>query len=439
MGDPERDRLREDLQRGLQRRARDARCANERVACGVTGAARQQQPDRARGRRSRRSRSCAPSKTAGLKTFDAWAHHPYYAGAERHADDEAGDREGRAGDRGHARQPQRPDHELLTQLYGNKRIWITEYGYQTNPPDTLFGVSWAKQARLPDAGVRDRAQEPAHRHDALVPAQGRAEPRRLAVGPDHVTRRRRSRRSRPSSALPRLAGSLRRDGGRPRQLARSRTGASPPRSSSTWVVRAALAALAAGAGGRARRSARRCASSTSAAASSRTTRSSRASPREYVGVDVVENPAAELLGPVEALPVDDASFDVVLCTQVLEHCDDPAQAVRELRRVTAPGGRVLASTHGVQVYHPSPGRLLALDARGPAPPLRARTPTGRRCRVEPGGRHRVRRSRCCSARTSRSRCGGPFLARPPVWLLNRAGAALDARSARRSASRFRDR
>ncbi len=75
---------------------------------------------------------------------------------------------------------------------------------------------------------------------------------------------------------------------------------------------------------------------------------------EYVGVDVVENPAAELLGPVEALPVEDASFDVVLCTQVLEHSDDPAQAVRELRRVTRAGGRVLASTHGVQVYHPSP-------------------------------------------------------------------------------------
>jgi SAM-dependent methyltransferase len=39
---------------------------------------------------------------------------------------------------------------------------------------------------------------------------------------------------------------------------------------------------------------------------------------------------------------------------VHEHCDDPALAVRELRRVTAPGGRVLASTHGVQVYHPAP-------------------------------------------------------------------------------------
>lgn len=75
---------------------------------------------------------------------------------------------------------------------------------------------------------------------------------------------------------------------------------------------------------------------------------------EYVGVDTVENPAAELRGAIEALPVEDCSFDVVLCTQVLEHCDDPAQAVRELHRVTRPGGQVLASTHGVQVYHPSP-------------------------------------------------------------------------------------
>ena len=31
-----------------------------------------------------------------------------------------------------------------------------------------------------------------------------------------------------------------------------------------------------------------------------------------------------------------------------------SQAVREFHRVTSPGGRVLASTHGVQVYHPSP-------------------------------------------------------------------------------------
>jgi hypothetical protein len=36
----------------------------------------------------------------------------------------------------------------LDRLYGKRmRLWITEYGYQTNPPDKLFGVSYAKQAR----------------------------------------------------------------------------------------------------------------------------------------------------------------------------------------------------------------------------------------------------------------------------------------------------
>jgi len=75
---------------------------------------------------------------------------------------------------------------------------------------------------------------------------------------------------------------------------------------------------------------------------------------EYVGLDVAGNPYADLEGAVEALPVADESFDLVLCLQVLEHTEDPAQAVRELHRVTKPGGRVLASTHGTQVYHPLP-------------------------------------------------------------------------------------
>jgi len=77
---------------------------------------------------------------------------------------------------------------------------------------------------------------------------------------------------------------------------------------------------------------------------------------EHIGVDVA-NPAAELEGTVEEIPVPDASFELVLCTQTLEHAADPSRAVRELRRVVAPGGRVLASTHGVQVYHPNPDDL----------------------------------------------------------------------------------
>jgi SAM-dependent methyltransferase len=78
---------------------------------------------------------------------------------------------------------------------------------------------------------------------------------------------------------------------------------------------------------------------------------------EIVGFDVPGNLHADLHGTIDAIPVADASFDVVLCLQVLEHVPDPAAAVRELRRAVRPGGRVLASTHGVYPYHPNPEDL----------------------------------------------------------------------------------
>ena len=78
---------------------------------------------------------------------------------------------------------------------------------------------------------------------------------------------------------------------------------------------------------------------------------------DAVAFDVPDNPHADLHGSLEAIPVDDASFDVVLCLQVLEHVPDPGAAVRELRRVVRPGGRVLLSTHGIYPFHPNPDDL----------------------------------------------------------------------------------
>jgi SAM-dependent methyltransferase len=75
---------------------------------------------------------------------------------------------------------------------------------------------------------------------------------------------------------------------------------------------------------------------------------------EYVGLDTAAHANADLVGPIEAIPAPDGSFDVAICIQVLEHVDDPAQGVRELSRVTRAGGRVLLSTHGTIVYHPNP-------------------------------------------------------------------------------------
>ena len=37
---------------------------------------------------------------------------------------------------------------LVRRYFGPKPVWLTEYGYQTNPPDTFLGVSPRRQATL---------------------------------------------------------------------------------------------------------------------------------------------------------------------------------------------------------------------------------------------------------------------------------------------------
>jgi len=47
------------------------------------------------------------------------------------------------------------------------------------------------------------------------------------------------------------------------------------------------------------------------------------------------------LGAAEALPYDDNQFDLVTALDVVEHLDDDVGALREMRRVIRPGGRLL--------------------------------------------------------------------------------------------------
>jgi SAM-dependent methyltransferase len=76
---------------------------------------------------------------------------------------------------------------------------------------------------------------------------------------------------------------------------------------------------------------------------------------EFVGADLPGNPQASIhVRPDGTLPGDDASFDAVLSTQVLEHVSDPEVYLGECLRVLRPGGRLLLSTHGLMVYHPDP-------------------------------------------------------------------------------------
>jgi SAM-dependent methyltransferase len=200
----------------------------------------------------------------------------------------------------------------------------------------------------------------------------------------------------------------------------------PPQSSATWVVRAALARWLRAQAGELARSGERVRILDVGCGPKPYYPFFADVASEYVGVDVVDNPAAELRGAVEDLPVEDGAFDVVLCTQVLEHCDDPAQAVRELRRVTRPGGRVLASTHGVQVYHPSPvdywrwtheglRRLFAVNGEWSSLAVQPAAGTASALAMLLGTYVEIALRR------------SP-LARPPVWLLNRGAEAVERRS-----------
>jgi Glycosyl hydrolase catalytic core len=111
----------------------------ERVACGATAPRGYNDPNAAR-------QSTAPiaflraAKNSGLRTFDAWAHHPYYSFPRETPTTRLSDPHGVGfGDLDRL-------IGVLTQIYGQKPLWITEYGYQTNPPDTFYGVSLDDQA-----------------------------------------------------------------------------------------------------------------------------------------------------------------------------------------------------------------------------------------------------------------------------------------------------
>ncbi len=59
-----------------------------------------------------------------------------------------------------------------------------------------------------------------------------------------------------------------------------------------------------------------------------------------------------LEGDAEALPVEDAAYDTVLCSLSLCTIPDPAAAIAEMKRVLVPGGRLLLLDHVASSWPP---------------------------------------------------------------------------------------
>jgi SAM-dependent methyltransferase len=80
---------------------------------------------------------------------------------------------------------------------------------------------------------------------------------------------------------------------------------------------------------------------------------------DYVTADWANSPheqagRSDILASLDALPVEDASFDAVLCTEVLEHLRAPEAVLAELGRVLVPGGRLCLTVPFVWPLHEEP-------------------------------------------------------------------------------------
>lgn len=79
----------------------------------------------------------------------------------------------------------------------------------------------------------------------------------------------------------------------------------------------------------------------------------------YVGLDI-DSARTRQLAIADAFydgkrfPFEDATFDAVLCNQVLEHVFNPDEFVSEIRRVLAPNGRLLLTVPFVWDEHEQP-------------------------------------------------------------------------------------
>ena len=79
----------------------------------------------------------------------------------------------------------------------------------------------------------------------------------------------------------------------------------------------------------------------------------------YLGFGANKHKMEYVASGSENIPFPDAHFDIVACLNALDHVDDLAVTIREIKRVTKPGGFFLLS---VEIDHPpTPTEPITLD------------------------------------------------------------------------------
>jgi len=89
-----------------------------------------------------------------------------------------------------------------------------------------------------------------------------------------------------------------------------------------------------------------------------------------VGLDIRPSPNVDIVADAHSIPLPDNQFDVVLCTEVLEHLHTPQKAIDEMRRVLKPGGALILTTRFISPIHDAPGDYFRFTKYGLAHLLR---------------------------------------------------------------------
>lgn len=73
-----------------------------------------------------------------------------------------------------------------------------------------------------------------------------------------------------------------------------------------------------------------------------------------VGVDVQKGKDIDIVADAQNLPFANECFDAILCTEVLEHIENPHQAISEMKRVLTKNGKLILTTRFIFPIHDEP-------------------------------------------------------------------------------------
>jgi ubiquinone/menaquinone biosynthesis C-methylase UbiE len=76
--------------------------------------------------------------------------------------------------------------------------------------------------------------------------------------------------------------------------------------------------------------------------------------KDGLQMDQWEYGKLDIISDITSIPVNNASFDVILCTEVFEHIPDPISALKEFSRILKPGGKLILTAPFCSMTHFAP-------------------------------------------------------------------------------------